>query len=79
MHGSTINLEPLVFTLGLIIVIFSKKTNAMKNDKNRKPTDEGLKGYNPADRDFQRTEEQTDRVSQSEIDEQKREKNKKKM
>lgn len=57
---------------------FLKKQNAMKNDKNRKPTDEGLKSYNPADRDFQRTEEQTDRVSQSEIDEQKREKSKKK-
>lgn len=48
----------------------------MEKDKNRKPTDEGLKGYNPADRDFQRTEKQTDRVDQSEIDEQKREKGK---
>ena len=51
----------------------------MKNNKNSKPTDEGLKSYNPANRDFQRTEEETDRVSQSEIDEQKREKGKKKM
>jgi hypothetical protein len=40
------------------------------------PTDQQLKSYNPADRDFQRTEEETDRVSQSEIDEQKREQRK---
>jgi len=40
------------------------------------PTDQQLKSYNPADRDFQRTEEQTDRVDQSEIDEQKREQRK---
>lgn len=51
----------------------------MKNDKNKKPTDQELKSYNPANRDFQRTEEETDRVSQSEKDEQKRERNKKKM
>ena len=51
----------------------------MKNDKNRKPTEAPMKTENPKNRDFQRTEEQTDRVSQSEIDEQKREKNKKKM
>jgi hypothetical protein len=57
--------------------LFLESKNAMKNDKNRKPTDEGLKGYNPADRDFQRTEEETDRVSKSEKDEQKREKSKK--
>jgi len=44
-----------------------------KNTKN-KPTDEGLKTENPKNRDFQRTEDQTDRVSQSEIDERKREK-----
>ncbi len=49
----------------------------MKNEKKRKPTDEGLKSYNPADRDFQRTEDETDRVSQSEINEQKRERSKK--
>ncbi|HXR84240.1 MAG TPA: hypothetical protein VN722_08025 [Hanamia sp.] len=48
----------------------------MKNNKKRMPTDQQLKSYNPADRDFQRTEEQTDRVSQSEIDEQKREERK---
>jgi len=46
----------------------------MKENKNRKPTDEGLKNYNPANRDFERTEDETDRVSESEIDEQKREK-----
>jgi len=46
----------------------------MKKDPKNKPTDAGLKGENPKNRDFQRTEEQTDCVSQSEIDERKREK-----
>jgi len=45
----------------------------MGNNKKRKPTDEGLKNYNPSNRDFERTEKETDRVSESEIDEQKRE------
>ena len=48
----------------------------MENNKDRKPTDEALKNYNPSNRDFQRTEDQTDRVSESEIEEQKREKGK---
>ncbi len=39
------------------------------NQKNDKPTSEAMKGYNPTDRDFQRTPEQTDSISQSEIDE----------
>ncbi len=38
----------------------------MKKDKNEKPTDDAMKGYNPADRDFQRTEEDVDNVSGSE-------------
>jgi hypothetical protein len=45
----------------------------MEKDNKRMPTDEGLKSENPKNRDFQRTEQQTDRVSESEIDEQKRE------
>lgn len=45
-----------------------------KEDKKNLPTDEGLKTENPKNRDFQRTEEQTDRVSESEIDERNREK-----
>jgi hypothetical protein len=52
------------------------KNLTMKNNKKRMPTDQQLKSYNPADRDFQRTENETDRVDQSEIDEQKREKKK---
>ena len=48
----------------------------MENNKDNKPTDESLKNYNPSNRDFQRTEEETDRVSESEIEEQKREKGK---
>lgn len=46
----------------------------MEKDKKNMPTDEGLKTENPKNRDFQRTEEQTDRISESEIDENKREK-----
>jgi len=46
----------------------------MENNTKNKPTDEGLKTENPKNRDFQRTEDQTDRVSQSEIDEKNREK-----
>lgn len=48
----------------------------MENNKKRKPTDEGLKNYNPSNRDFERTEQQTDRVSESEIEERKREQEK---
>lgn len=49
----------------------------MESDKKNLPTDEGLKSENPKNRDFGRTEKQTDRVSQSEIDETKREKQEK--
>ena len=45
----------------------------MEKDDKSMPTDEGLRTENLKNRDFQRTEEQTDRVSQSEIDEKKRE------
>ena len=38
----------------------------MKKEKNEKPTDDAMKGYNPADRDFQRTEKEVDNVSGSE-------------
>ena len=61
---------------GMIIEINNKKI--MEDNKERKPTDEALKNFNPSDRDFQRTEKQTDRVDQSEIEEQKREKEKQK-
>jgi hypothetical protein len=46
----------------------------MENNKEKKPTDAGLKNYNPSNRDFERTQKQTDRVSESEIEEQHREK-----
>jgi hypothetical protein len=46
----------------------------MEKNKDNKPTDEALKNYNPSNRDFERTEDQTDRVSESEIEERKREK-----
>ena len=52
----------------------------MKNDKNSKPTDDAMKNYNAKDRDFQRTEEEVDRVSQSEnekLDKKKKEAGKK--
>ena len=48
----------------------------MDNNKKRKPTDEGLKNYNPSNRDFERTANQTDKVSESEIEERKREQEK---
>lgn len=48
----------------------------MKYNQHNKPTDEGLKNYNPSNRYFERTEEETDRVSQSEAHELKREKEK---
>ncbi len=48
----------------------------MENNKDRKPTDKGLKNYNPSNRDFERTEDETGRVSESEIEERKREKEK---
>jgi hypothetical protein len=60
----------------MIIEAFTANTIIMKNNKKRMPTDQQLKSYNPADRDFQRTEQQTDRVDQSEIEEQKREQKK---
>ena len=46
----------------------------MAKDQKSKPTDQALKSTNPKNRDFQRTPDQTDRISQSEIDERKREK-----
>ncbi len=39
-----------------------------KNTKINQPTTDAMKGYNPTDRDFQRTEEETDKVDQSELD-----------
>ena len=39
------------------------------NQKTDKPTTDAMKGYNPTDRDFQRTPEETDSISQSEKDE----------
>jgi len=39
------------------------------NQKGGKPTIDAMKGYNPTDRDFQRTEEETDNISQSEKEE----------
>ena len=39
-----------------------KKTNV------NQPTQDAMKGYDPTDRDFQRTEEETDKIDQSEID-----------
>ena len=38
------------------------------NQKTDKPTTDAMKGYNPTDRDFQRTEGETDRIDQSEVD-----------
>ena len=39
------------------------------NQKTDKPTTDAMKGYNPTDRDFQRTEQETDQISQSEKEE----------
>ena len=38
------------------------------NQKTDKPTNDAMKGYNPTDRDFQRTEQETDSIDQSELD-----------
>jgi hypothetical protein len=38
----------------------------MSTNKSDKPTSDAMKGYNPKDRDFQRTEEEVDDVSKSE-------------
>ena len=32
------------------------------------PTTDAMKGYNPTDRDFQRTEGETDRIDESEVE-----------
>lgn len=41
----------------------------MENNKEQnKPTTDAMKGYNPTDRDFQRTPQQTDRIDESEIE-----------
>ena len=64
------------FESGAGMIIETGKEKVMENNKKRKPTDEGLKNYNPSNRDFERTEQQTDRVSESEIEERKREQEK---
>jgi|GraSoiStandDraft_46_1057282.scaffolds.fasta_scaffold5636964_1 hypothetical protein len=46
------------------------------NQKTDKPTTDAMKGYNPTDRDFQRTEPETDSIDQSEVDVNKEEANK---
>lgn len=38
----------------------------MANDKNAKPTDDAMKDSNPKNRNFQRTEDEVDKVSKSE-------------
>ena len=41
----------------------------MENNKEQnKPTTDAMKGYNPTDRDFQRTPQETDRIDESEIE-----------
>lgn len=42
----------------------------MEDNKTKinQPTQDAMKGYDPTDRDFQRTPEETDRIDQSEID-----------
>ncbi len=37
-----------------------------KNTKVNEPTKDAMKGYNPTDRDFQRTPEETDNIDKSE-------------
>lgn len=39
-----------------------------KNTKINQPTQDAMKGYDPTARDFQRTEEETDGIDQSEVD-----------
>ena len=46
------------------------------NQKTDKPTTDAMKGYNPTDRDFQRTPQETDSISKSELDENQDEANK---
>jgi hypothetical protein len=50
----------------------------MSTNKSDKPTSDAMKGYNPKDRDFQRTEEDLDDVSKSEKETLKEEKENKK-
>ena len=38
------------------------------NQKTDKPTTDAMKGYNPTDRDFQRTGPETDGIDQSEVE-----------
>ena len=47
------------------------------NQEQNKPTTDAMKGYNPTDRDFQRTPEETDRIDESEVIANKEEANKK--
>ena len=46
------------------------------NQEQNKPTTDAMKGYNPTDRDFQRTPEETDRIDESEVVANKEEANK---
>jgi hypothetical protein len=46
------------------------------NQEQNKPTTDAMKGYNPTDRDFQRTPEETDRIDESEVAANKEEANK---
>ena len=65
----TSHLSLLIF-FGLIIVFFLKKLDIMedKNTKINQPTQDAMKGYDPTDRDFQRTEEETDNIDKSELE-----------
>ena len=74
IFGKQVSLLKLMMYSGIIIDEFDSNDSIMEKDTKNKPTDEALKSENPGNRDFQRTEDQTDRVSQSEIDEKKREK-----
>jgi hypothetical protein len=46
------------------------------NQKTDKPTTDAMKGYNPTDRDFQRTPQETDSIDESEVEANKEEANK---
>ncbi len=39
-----------------------------KNTKVNEPTKDAMKGYDPTDRDFQRTEKETDLIDKSELE-----------
>lgn len=46
--------------------MFLIKNKAMANDKNAKPTGNAIKDSNTKNKDFQRTEDEVDKVSKSE-------------